>query len=174
MKYIIALLIGCFAFVPYSNAQAVEYAESYMPDLQKIGEGRFSFMVWDVYDAALYASEGQWKTGQPVILTLSYLRDLEGQKIAESSIDEIKKQGFTNEVQLNQWYQDMLGIFPNVEKDDVITGIYTAQKETVFYKNSVQLGTINDPVFGQAFFDIWLGEQTLAPDLRAQLLGLNE
>ena len=172
MKYFITFALIALFTMPIHQAHAVEYAQKYVPNLQKLGEGRFSFMVWDVYDAALYAPEGQWQKGGPVILTLSYLRNLEGQKIAESSLDEIKKQNIEDAEKLDQWLTEMENIFPDVTEGDIITGIYTADKETIFYKNSEQLGKITDPEFGEVFFNIWLGEQTIAPDLRAQLLGL--
>ena len=41
----------------------------------------------------------------------------------------------------------------------------------VFYKDNTEIGRIKDPAFSVAFFNIWLGDKTSAPELRRKLLG---
>lgn len=144
-----------------------------IPDAQKVGEGRLSYLLWDVYDAELYAPQGRWKDGQPLALKLSYLMDIDGKKIADRSAVEIREQGIANEVQLATWHTQMRNIFPDVKKGETITGILTQDAQTVFYKNNDEIGRIKDPQFSKAFFDIWLNENTTSPDLRRKLLSGN-
>jgi hypothetical protein len=62
-------------------------------------------------------------------------------------------------------------IFPDVDKGSEITGIRTDTTATLFFHNGLEIGRIDDPNFTNAFFKIWLGPQTSAPDLRKKLLG---
>lgn len=152
-------------------AHGRDYIQTYVPNPQMVGKGRLSVMFWDVYDAALFAPDGRWQEKQPFALTLSYLRDIEGRKIADRSAEEIRRLGFDDEVKLATWHNQMRRIFPDVEEDTTLTGIYTPSGETIFYHEDKEAGRISDPEFGRYFFNIWLSDETSAPDLRAKLLG---
>ncbi len=144
---------------------------SLIPNIQKVGQARMTVMLWDVYDATLYAPEGKWRQDKPFALQLSYLRHLEAKKIAMRSIEEMRGQGFSDEVKLATWYTQLQKIFPDVHAGVSITGVKTTTGETIFYKDNAEIGRINDPVFSTAFFNIWLGDKTSQPDLRRKLLG---
>lgn len=156
------------AIIGISPAYALD---KYVPAAEKVGEGRMSVMLWDVYDAALYAPEGIWEAEKPFALRLSYLRSLVGKKIADRSIEEIRDQGFNDEVKLATWHGQLRNIFPDVDEGIVLTGVKTKSGATVFYKDDMEIGSINDPEFSEAFFNIWLSEKTSAPGLRRMLLG---
>lgn len=130
-----------------------------------------TYMFWDVYDVTLYAPQGDWSPDKPFALQLTYLRKLDGKKIADRSIEEMRGQGMDNEVKLATWHAQLRKIFPDVDNGLRLTGVYTKYGATVFYENNTEIGKINDPEFGQAFFDIWLNEKTSAPGLRSKLLG---
>lgn len=155
-----------------SPAYAFDYIDSHVPNAEKVGEGRLTYFIWNVYDAELYAPDGKWEKDKPFALRLSYLMNLDGGDIADRSIEEIRKQGFDDEEKLKMWHTQMKRIFPDVNETTTLTGIYKANGETAFYENGYGLGRISDPEFGRYFFDIWLGEQTSAPKLTQQLLGV--
>lgn len=155
-----------------ASANSMTVLSNYMSQPQKVGEGRLNFMFWQVYDASLFATEGKWQQKKPFALSLTYLRELQGDKIADKSIEEIRHQGFNNELKMATWHQLLKHIFPNVEEGTVLTGIFTEDKRTVFYLADEKIGEINDPDFGELFFNIWLGNNTSAPKLRKQLLSL--
>lgn len=159
------------AIIGVTPAYALEQIKQYVPQAEKVGNGRLSVMFWDVYDASLYAPYGAWNMRKPFALRLSYLRDIPGKKIADRSVEEMRDQGFIDEVKLADWHAQMIKIFPNVDENTSITGVFTDKNETVFFKNGEEIGRIVDPQFGKHFFDIWLGEKTTAPDLRQKLLG---
>lgn len=161
-------LIAVLAIKP---AHATEHIQSYIPNAEKVGEGRLTYLFWEIYDATLYASEGAWQEGEPLALKLSYLRNLEGKKIADRSVEEMRKQGITNEVALATWHSQMRNIFPDVNEGISLTGILTQTGDTIFYKDNTEIGRIRDPLFSRSFFNIWLSEKTSAPDLRLKLLG---
>jgi hypothetical protein len=150
---------------------STSYIDRYIPQAQKVGEARLTVMFWDVYDASLFAPNGQWAQQKPFALKLSYLRDFKGEDIADRSVKEMRKQGFDDEVKLATWHTQMRQTFPDVQNGDQLTGIYTSNGHTLFYKGDKRVGTIKDPEFGKQFFAIWLGPETSIPSLRYSLLG---
>ncbi len=145
--------------------------ENYVPNAQKVGEGRLTFLAWDVYDATLYAPKGKWKDTQPFALKLSYLRSVSGDDIADTSMKEIRNQGFNNEIKLAAWHAQLKKIFPDVQEGSELIGIYNQAGETIFYNGPNQIGQVNDPEFSHLFFNIWLDTKTNVPRLRKKLLG---
>lgn len=141
---------------------------------EKIGEGRLTYLFMDIYDATLYAPDGEVNVSGPLALQLNYLRDIKSHKIVNRSIDEMKRLGVRNPEKLERWRMAMAEIFPDVNDQTVLTGIYTQEGETVFLENGSEIGRIEDPEFGYHFFNIWLSENTSAPDLRRKLLGQHE
>lgn len=166
--FAIALLSLLMATPPASAKTAWE---QHVPDAEKIGSGRMTYMVWNVYDATLFAPNGDWSPNKPFALTLSYLRSLNGKDIAHRSVEEIRKQGFQDEVKLAAWYSRLKDVFPDVKNGTTLTGVYTPNAHTRFYHNGKEIGTIYDPEFGKYFFGIWLAKTTPAPELRRKLLG---
>lgn len=131
--------------------------------------------VWgfEVYDARLWTLPGfgasQFEQ-QPFALELKYLRQLEGAAIASRSIDEMRRVGTFTEAQEKSWLQAMRQIFPNVDRNDRITGLNWPGKGVEFWLNGQRLGWVQDPVFARLFFGIWLDERTSEPKMRLQLL----
>ena len=165
-------IVCIIAFLGVMPAYAfVEQIENYVPAAKKVGEGRMTYMFWDIYDAVLYAPNGVWREDRPYALKISYLRNLEGGKIADRSAQEIREQGFTDEAKLAAWHAQMRKIFPDVSEGISLTGVNTGTGEAVFYMNNVEIGRIKDEKFSRAFFGIWLNEKTSAPNLRRKLLG---
>ena len=159
------------AVIGVTPAFAMQNIRTHIPSAQKVGQGRLTYLFWDVYDATLYAPKGDWRKNEPFALELSYLREIEGKKIADHSAEEMRNQGFNDEVKLATWHAQMRKIFPDVGEGDSITGVFTDDGQSIFYKDNIEVGRIKDAEFSRAFFDIWLDEKTSAPDLRRKLLG---
>jgi hypothetical protein len=172
MRKSVLLCIGmvCYAQAAWSSP-APAFMASYVPDARAVGEARLSILIWDVYDATLYAPAGRWQASCPFSLSLAYLRDLSGSEIADRSVEEIRKQGFSDEIRLAAWHKQMRDIFPDVHKGSSLTGVCMADGTTLFIRNGKEIGKIRDKEFSKRFFDIWLGERTSEPALRRQLLG---
>lgn len=145
-------------------------AEGFIPNAKLVGEGKLKYFVWHIYDASLYA-EGEFSFDKPFYLTLNYKRNLDGEKIADRSAEEIRGLSFKDEVKLAGWHSQMRDIFPDVNDGSTLTGVYQPNKLTEFYYGDQLVGTIKDPEFGKWFFGIWLNENTSEPELRKQLLG---
>lgn len=171
----LALTLFLALLLPAAGHAATQGAKlilQHVPQAEKVGEGRMTYLWWDVYDAALYASNGKITDKGGLALSLSYLRPLKGADIARTSRDEMARLlgGAVDQPTLQAWYKQMLNIFPNVKAGDNITGIRTPKQVTIFLLNGRELGRINDKQFTAGFFDIWLDPRTRAPELRAQLL----
>lgn len=170
MRKIFAFFMSSLLFCSPAIAFDVK---QHLPSAQKIGEGRLTYLLWDVYDARLYAPEGEWDRQRPFALTLHYLRNLEGDAIADRSVEEIRKQGYDDEIRLAAWHSQMRDIFPDVTDGTELTGLYTPGEATQFYENGKWIGSVKDAEFGVHFFNIWLSEKTTEPELRRHLLGLS-
>ncbi|MEM1143964.1 MAG: chalcone isomerase family protein [Pseudomonadota bacterium] len=136
-----------------------------------VGEARMQVLFWNVYDAKLYAPGGAYSAASPFALSLTYLRDLQGDQISERSIEEMRKQGFADEITLARWFDKLSLIIPDVGDQNEIIGLADEYAHTRFYLDGTFIGEIKEPGFTRAFFDIWLGERTSEPALRDRLLG---
>jgi len=166
-KHIVAAALLAFSGTVSATADVVSDA---VPKAAVVGEGKFTYYLWDVYKATLYAPQGNWKNEPPYALQLTYLRDLSGQKIAERSTKEMRKQGGLEEAQLNEWDKKMKSFFPDVEEDDTLTGVATKAGHTEFFFNGESIGSVEDTLFTERFFGIWLSEKTSEPEFRDKLL----
>jgi hypothetical protein len=140
--------------------------------MQTVGEARMRVLFWDVYDARLLAPEGSYRDDKPFALALTYLRALDGEKIAARSIEEMRRQGVSDEAALARWYVRLAQIIPDVAESDEIVGLAAADGSTRFFLDGEPIGRVEEPGFTRAFFSIWLGEATSEPRLREQLLGV--
>jgi hypothetical protein len=155
------------------SGQTPAHVRKYVGDVPLAGTGRLTWYGFPVYDAALYASarfDLANPTAQSFVLELTYARRLDGKGIAEASRDEIERLGFGSEAERARWHEQMLKLFPNVEKGRRLAGVNMPGAGARFYFDGEFLGSIDDPAFARAFFAIWLDERTKAPQLRESLL----
>lgn len=167
-----AVILMVFFAVAAKDVYANEAIRGAIANPAIVGEGTLSVAFWDLYDATLYAPDGKWDPSKPFALSIRYFRDIEGKAIADRSVQEMRKQGFQDEVTLAAWNAQMKNIFPDVQDGSVLSAVFIPGKHTVFYAGTQPIGTIKGDAFGHRFFDIWLSEKTSEPGLRKQLLGL--
>ena len=156
-----------------AEAQPPAHVRKYVADVRLAGTGKLTWYGFHVYDAALFVAPGfdlANASAQPFVLELTYARRLDGKGIAEASRDEIERLGFGTETQRARWHEQMLELFPNVEKGRRLAGVNLPGTGARFYFDGQFLGSIEDPDFARAFFAIWLDERTRAPQLRENLL----
>ncbi|OHU85089.1 MULTISPECIES: chalcone isomerase family protein [Pseudoalteromonas] len=157
-----------------TNVAYASVAQKLIPSAKPVGDSpTLTYLFWDIYQATLYAPDGEFDTASPFILKLHYLRDLNGEEIAKRSIEEMKKQGFKDEVQLSAWFRQMRTIFPNVTNGTELYGLRTEQGSSRFYRGATLIGEVDDPQFTKHFFAIWLSENTSEPAMRKALLNEN-
>lgn len=171
MQRKIIIFISVF-FIHAHSVFANEKILASVPDAAIVGSGVLSYGFWDIYQATLYAPQGHWDSAQPFSLSITYYRAIKGTDIADRSVQEMRKQGFIDEVKLAAWNAQMKSIFPNVNQGTVLSAVFIPERHTIFYKGTDAIGTIKGDDFGQLFFGIWLSKKTSEPKLRRELLGL--
>lgn len=172
---LVAGIAAPFALVASASIRAVppEVAER-LPQARLFGSGRLTFFALHVYDARLWttpdfkpASYGQ----HPLALELEYARSLDGQAIAERSIDEMRRQAPIADPKAARWLARLGTIFTDVRAGDRLTGLQRPNEATAFFLNGRPIGEIRDPEFTPLFFGIWLSPKTSEPGLRKALIG---
>jgi hypothetical protein len=148
-----------------------KFIKKYISSPQKVGEGKLSFLFWDIYNATLYSSNGRFDIKKPFALKIEYLMEFSGEEIAIKTIKEMKRQGFKNSEKLKLWQKKLEVIFPSVKSGTILTGIYTKDKKTIFYNDGIKFAEIEDPEFGEKFFNIWLGNNSRDTNLTNILQG---
>ena len=145
-----------------------------MPDNVKlVGQGQFSYLFWDLYQAQLYTADGSWSGYQqsaPLVLKLTYQRDISKADFIEATVDQWKHLQGKVSAQHQDWAKQLDTLWTDVKKGDQLSCVLLADGTVQFYFNDKLLGDVTDPAFGPAFLDIWLSEKTSAPKLRKQFL----
>ena len=166
-----SMMLSVIGGVQSSYAQLPSWLET-SPRL--VGEARFRLFIFDIYHAALFAPDGRYDGGAPYALRLSYMRDVPSQTIVDTSLDEMRRQGSGSESRLVEWADWMGQHFPDMQNGDEAVMVALTNGGMVLYHNQVKLGQTDDPAFTDAFFAIWLSDNTLKPDLSRQLRGLGK
>lgn len=140
-------------------------------ELQLVGEARLKVLLWSVYDSRLYTGDGSYEEGQrPLRLEIQYLLDIKSDALVERTLEEWDAMGRRHPRQEN-WLEQLSNMWPDINKNDVLTLELAADNSASFRRNGELLGTIEDQDFGQQFIDIWLSTDCTRPSLRATLLG---
>jgi len=145
--------------------------------LQTVGQGQFSYLFWDLYQARLATADGQFSSYQqnkPVLLELTYQRDISKADFVEATLDQWQAQQGTLQQRHQDWAKQLTLLWRDVKKGDRLACLYRADGLVEFSFNGQSLGVVEDPAFGAEFLDIWLGKETTAPTLRLALLGQNK
>ncbi|MFZ4623032.1 MAG: chalcone isomerase family protein [Rhodoferax sp.] len=146
---------------------------AHLPDAVWSGSARLRFWGFDVYDAQLWVSPGfrASQYGQyPLALSLTYLRTLRGNAIAERSLAEMRRQGPISPEQESRWLSAMQVTFIDVAANDRLTGLHQPGQGADFWLNGKPQGRIMDADFSSRFFGIWLASASSEPEMRRRLL----
>ena len=128
------------------------------------------------YAAGLYLGEG---TGAervledvPKRLELHYFYGVEAEKFGKAA-DTILARQFDERTlaSVEDRIERIAGLYTDVEPGDRYALTYLPGRGTQLAKNGEIVGTIPGADFARVYFSIWLGEDPLDEDLRAQLLG---
>ena len=144
---------------------------SLLPVARAQGGGELTWFGLSIYQGYLWSVDDTFSFDEPFALDLHYQRALQGAKIAERSVDEMRALGGASDADLARWGAAMARIFPDVRKGDHVTGVHLPGRGASFFLNGRPIGEIADPRFARAFFGIWLDARTSRPDFRRALLG---
>ena len=127
---------------------------------------RFGFSI---YRAQLWAPEGRYAPDRPFVLSLTYSRDIDRDRIVQASLDEMQKLGLPVRDQPN-WRAELERVLTDVKQGDTLTAIYSPGQGAEFFYRNNKLGRL-DEALAVNFFSIWLDARTSEPELRLALLG---
>jgi hypothetical protein len=174
MTRILAALSLLLCVATAQAANIPEQVKSEIGSARLAGQGSYRWFGLKIYDAEFWVGYQGYRPDAPesakFALKLTYARDLYGERIAQSSIDEISQLGFGTGAQREVWLKQMKALFPDVREGTQITGIYLPDRSARFYLGGTPLGEIAYTEFARAFFAIWLDPHTSAGSLRSQLL----
>jgi hypothetical protein len=131
------------------------------------------YLLWDVFDAALWVPPGfavKQFVEHPFALELRYLRKFSGAELVASSLQEMRRVRALDPAKEASWSAAMRSAFPDVEPGDRITGVHRPGVGARFFVNGRLQAVVDDPDFSRAFFGIWLSPDTSEPRLRNALL----
>lgn len=157
-----------------NSAAAPSAVRTFFRDTPRlIGQHRFTYWGFEVYDASLWSSTAfapeDWAK-QSLVLELRYLRDFKGADIAQRSIDEMHGQRNLTTPQKQTWLAALQRLIPNVRSGERLSGAYTPDKGMQLLHQDRLLGEVADAELAQRFFGIWLAPETSQRQLRQQLL----
>ena len=170
-------LAGVLAAVAHASVEATVLPLELvgeLPQAQALGTARLRFLGLDIYEARLWAPRSFVSTAyaqSPFALELTYLRSLSGRRIAERSLQEMRRQGSFGTAREAVWLDAMLQTFADVQNGDRFTGLHTPGAGARFWLNGQARAPVRDAEFSRVFFGIWLADASSEPQLRASLLG---
>ncbi len=170
----IAATLAAIAPGTLASAAAPPAVAERLPEARLAGEGELRWFGIRVYRAQLWVGRPGLRVDRfasaPFALELRYSTSLKGAAIAERSIEEIERMGFGDAARRGRWLDAMRRLFPDVARDDRLTGVHEPGRGARFFHNDRPIGEVADPEFASAFFSIWLDARTVAPSLRESLL----
>ena len=139
------------------------------------GQGLLRFFGLKVYQATPFS---EYKSGEifnsKFFLRITYFRNFKGKDIAKVSLKEMHRLNLIAKDKESVWLAWMEENFPDIKKNDVLTGLYKPEEGIALYHNENVVATLNDKDFARSFFLIWLHENTSEPKLRQELLEFRE
>jgi len=157
----------------HGNALAAPAWLDGTPKLLVVGEGEMRWFGFRIYRAVLWGERQPFDPASGFALQLTYFRSISRDRLASTSMDEMRRLGTAPPDKAGQtrWAHLLRGAFTDVEPGDQLTGVNIPGYGMRVFHGDRQIADINDPALAKAFFDIWLNEKSRDPVLRRQLLG---
>ena len=142
--------------------------------LHPIGEANFKKAFFNLYDASLCASTPEFTWDSTFAITLDYNRGFSSKQLTKATIVEMARLSGQDEETFDPIRQTVSQCFPDVEKNDQITGISLGADQAVFYKNGSQTCDVKWDGFREHFFGIWLSDESRSEKKSRRLRGLEK
>lgn len=155
-------------------AEDSQCAEQVSGDLSTVGETRLSVMLFKVYDATLKTDTGNYPDADIIALQLSYLRDIDADKLVETTKEQWQELGYEIGEDEQGWLDQLEEIWPDVKEGDCLLAYHETDKGVQFYSANDDLGQIESDDFADKFLAIWLDEDSSYRKNRNELIGEQE
>jgi hypothetical protein len=135
------------------------------------GSAKMRWFGLPIYDITLFSARPKFDEALPYALFIRYARTISSEQLADTSIDQMRKLGFSDEASLKRWRAQLKSVFPSVKPGETILGVHEPGLRARFFHQGRNVGVLEDAMLARAFFAIWMDEKTSEPGLRAELLG---
>jgi hypothetical protein len=143
-------------------------------DYLQVGETTFSILFWDLYNSKLQTTSGKYpieSETDKLIYNINYLADISSKDLIERTVEQWQHLGINPEI-YQVYLPELENIWPDIKDGDTLS-LHVINNKSIFYFNNDFIGEIVQPEFSQLFLDIWLSKNTSEPELRLELLGVN-
>ncbi len=159
-------------------AAAPAFAQDTLPDYLKPylnadaprGHATFRKLLLKVYTANFWADEDDWSYDDTFALSLTYDITVSSTEFTDATIEEMAHVTGKTQKDFEQYRPMLMKAFPTVKPGDTLTALYQPKKPVVFFMNGHKTNQIDGKGFAEAFFGIWLSENTSEPAFRNALL----
>jgi hypothetical protein len=166
----LALLAFALTASP-ASARPPEVTQA-LPNSQQVGQAQYRALSVLLFSAETWAAGGDFSWNEPFALTLTYHRNARASTLINRSIREMSGRGAGSAQSLAPLRAQLARCFPDVARNDRITGVSTSPDSARFYYNGAHRCDIRWPGFRRHFFGIWLaGRDGPAAEISAQLRG---
>jgi hypothetical protein len=167
-----ARLALCALLLVGGLCQAASWRDE-LPRAVPLGSGDLRWFGLRIYHATLWAEQTPFQPERAFALQLRYYRSISRQRLARTSLDEIRRlsRDAIDQATLAQWDSTLERAFTDVAPDDELIGVYVPGHGMRLYNRQRQLADIEDVRLARAFFGIWLDAGTRDQGLRSKLLG---
>jgi hypothetical protein len=136
-----------------------------------VGEARFSFLGFSLFDAALYSDSGRFAWDDEFALALTYKRNARVDVLLNRTIRGMSERGAGDAKALAPLRQKLSTCFADVARGDRITAVSTGPDSARFFLNGKERCSVTWPDFRRDFFGIWLDAKGGHAKLSARLRG---
>ena len=171
----IKLLICLFVLLSSTLNSATTKTEATVPptaQLKEVGQGKMSYLFWDIYLLKLYTATGAYEGAiKSTALEFNYLRDIEALDLVDETENQWRKLKLDVHPEELTWLNQLKDYWPDIKEGDQLIFYINEIGHAEFYYNEKYTGTVASIEFSDRFKQIWLSEETTAPKVRRKLLG---
>ena len=122
---------------------------------------KFTFLLLKIYDIYLCTDDEKYLYPEEIFKTdfsliINYNMNFNKSELSKSSIEEMNRYYDLGKKDQNIYYDQLMLIFPDVKKGDIIEAKYSNKGNVSFYHNKSLTGKISKAKFSKIFLDIWL------------------
>jgi hypothetical protein len=157
-----------------TTAQATTEAPANQPpttQLKIVGEGKMSYLFWDIYNLKLYTATGNYEgLIKDTALEFNYLRDIKSIELVNETENQWRELKLDVHPEEAKWLAQLKTLWPDITEGDQLIFYINDKGYSEFYYNGKYTGVIESVEFSDRFKQIWLSEDTTAPKVRQKLL----
>ena len=164
------LITGLFAMLTLPGVARGDALADIMPTAKRVGAARFQVLFFKIYDAELFAPNGDFSRTGPYALRLTYLIDAKKDRIISSTVKEMRRQKAASKSVIDSWIPLMERHFIAMDKGGQAGFIHTGDGRLVTANGRVISEVVN-AAFITALMDVWLGPKVRDKGFQDSLMG---